>query len=89
MSSKVSVATSICGSFLILYSAGSSAATDFPVTGTTLSCGSKLVKKLATRSWKPLNTDMTMTRAMVATATPMTEIMEMTFMAWVFFLEKR
>ena len=47
------------------------------------------MKKLATRSWKPLNTDKTMTRAIVATATPMTEIREITLMACVFFLEKR
>ena len=89
MSSKVSVAMATSGRRRISVSTGSSAGTVLPCTGTTFSCGSKLVKKLATRSWKPLNTLSTMTSAMVATATPMTEISEMMLMAWVFFLEKR
>ncbi len=58
-------------------------------TGTTLSCGSKLVKSEATRSWKPLKTLRTMTRAIVATATPITEIELMTLMTCVLFFEKR
>ena len=86
MSSKVSVAMATSGRRRISVSTGSSAGTVLPCTGTTFSCGSKLVKKLATRS---LNTLSTMTSAMVATATPMTEISEMMLMACVFFLEKR
>ena len=67
----------------------SSAAATLPFTGTTSSCGSKLVKNEATRSWKPLNTLSTMTRAIVATATPTIEMMDMTFMALVLFFENR
>ena len=60
-----------------------------PLAGMTFSWGSMAVKNEATRSWKPLNTDMVQTRAIVATATPQTEIAEMTLMAWCDFLEKR
>ena len=59
------------------------------LTGVTFSCGSKEVKKEATRSWKPLNTLSVTTRAIVATATPTTEMPLMTLMAWVDFFEKR
>ena len=68
---------------------GSSAATVLPFKGTTFSCGSKEVKKDATKSWKPLNTLIVTTKAIVATATPMTEMPLMTLMAWVDFFEKR
>ena len=44
---------------------------------------------MATRSWKPLNTLRVTTRAMVATATPTTEMALMTLMALVDFFEKR
>ena len=47
------------------------------------------VKKEATRSWNPLNTDMVHTKANVAMATPHTEIAEMMLMVWCDFLEKR
>ena len=70
-------------------STGSSAAADLPLTGTTSSCGSKEVKNDATRSWNPLNTLSTMTMAMVATATPVMEMADITFMALVLFLENR
>ena len=57
--------------------------------GTTFSWGSKEVKKEATRSWKPLKTLRVTTRAIVATATPTTEMALMTLMALVDFFEKR
>ena len=47
------------------------------------------MKKEATRSWKPLNTLIVTTKAIVATATPTTEMPLMTLMAWVDFFEKR
>jgi hypothetical protein len=68
---------------------GSSAGALLPLTGTTFNCGSIWVKKDATRSWKPLNTDRVTTKAIVATATPITEMPLITLMAWVDFLEKR
>jgi len=40
-------------------------------------------------SWNPLNTLSVTTKAIDATATPMTEMALMTLMAWVDFLEKR
>ena len=49
----------------------------------------KAVKKVATRSWKPLKTDKVHTNANVAKATPQTEMAEMTLMALCDFLEKR
>ena len=68
---------------------GSSAATVFPATGWIFSCGSKEVKNEATRSWKPLNTESVTTKAIVATATPTTEMALITLMACVDFFEKR
>ena len=47
------------------------------------------MKNDATRSWKPLKTDRTMTRAMVATTTPVTEMPEMMLMAFVDFFAKK
>ena len=70
-------------------SLGSSEGMVFPLAGVTFSGGSMAVKKEATRSWNPLNTDIVQTRAIVAKATPHTEIAEMTLMAWCDFLEKR
>ena len=61
----------------------------FPWDGVTFSCGSMAVKNEATRSWNPLNTDIVQTNAMVARATPHTEIAEMMLMAWCDFLENR
>ena len=61
----------------------------FPVTAVIFSSGSKAVKKVATRSWKPLKTDKVHTNANVAKATPQTEMAEMTLMALCDFLEKR
>ncbi len=65
------------------------ASNTLPVVGTTFSCGSKAVKKVATNSWKPLNTERVHTKASVANATPQTEMPEMMLMAWCDFLEKR
>jgi hypothetical protein len=59
------------------------------VTAVIFSSGSKAVKKVATRSWKPLKTDKVHTNANVAKATPQTEMAEMTLMALCDFLEKR
>ena len=84
-----SVATSTCGSSRICVSFGSSAATTLPLTGVTFSCGSNDVRNEATRSWKPLNTLSVTTKAIVATATPTTEMPLMTLIAWVDFFEKR
>ena len=61
----------------------------FPVTAVIFSSGSKAVKKVATRSWKPLKTDKVHTNANVAKATPQTEMAEITLMALCDFLEKR
>ena len=77
------------GSSFSRVSTGSSAGAVFPSTGTTFSCGSKAVKKVATRSWKPLNTLSVTTSAIVATATPMAEMALMMLMAFVLFLENR
>ena len=55
----------------------------------TFSCGSKLVKKVATRSWKPLNTERVTTSAIVATATPITEMLLITLMTCVDFFENK
>ena len=60
-----------------------------PVAGLTSSCGSKAVKSEATKSWKPLKTLNVTTSAIVATATPTTEMPLITLMAFVDFLEKR
>ena len=68
---------------------GSSAATVLPSAGVTFNCGSNEVKNVATRSWKPLNTESVTTNAIVATATPMTEMALITLMACVDFFEKR
>ena len=87
-SSTTSVAIATSGSCLIFVSTGSSAGAVFPLVGTISICGSKLVKNDATRSWKPLNTLSTMTNAIVATATPTTEMADITLMALVDFLEK-
>ena len=88
-SSTHSVATSICGSWRIFVSIGSSAATVLPSAGITFSWGSNDVKKVATRSWKPLNTESVTTSAIVATATPITEMALITLMACVDFFENR
>ena len=88
-SSTHSVTTSTCGNWRILSSTGSSEGALFPFTGTTFNWGSNEVKKEATRSWKPLNTLSVTTRAIVATATPNTEMALMRLMAWVLFFEKR
>ena len=68
---------------------GSSAGAVFPVVGSTCSCGSKLVNSVATRSWNPLNTDSVTTNAIVATATPTTEMPEIRLMTFVDFFENR
>ena len=60
-----------------------------PLAGTTLICGSKAVKNDATRSENPLNPLSTTTIAIVATATPITDMALMMFIACVLFLEKR
>ena len=49
-SSTLSIATSTSGSVRIFSRMGSSEGAVFPFTGTTLSCGSKEVKNVATRS---------------------------------------
>ena len=65
-------------------------AEETPVVATPAKkAATKEVKKEATRSWKPLNTESVTTRAIVATATPTTEMALMTLMAWVDFFEKR
>ena len=89
LSSTVSVATSTCGSWRISVRMGSSAGAVFPCVGVTFSCGSKAVKNEATISWKPLNTLSVTTRAIVATATPMTDMALMMLMTFVLFFEKR
>jgi hypothetical protein len=89
MSSTVSVATSTSGIWRISVSIGSSAGAVFPSTGTTLSCGSIWVKNEATRSWKPFKTLSTMMSAIDPSATPITEMSDITLMALVDFFEKR
>ncbi len=51
--------------------------------------GSKELNNERTRLSKPLNTDKTTINAIVPTATPTTEIAEITLIAFLDFLEKR
>lgn len=83
------MATSTCGMCFTLVSTGSSAGTVLPVAGQIFSCGSNDVKSVATKSEKPLKPLSTTTRAVVATATPITEMPLMMLMACVLFFEKR
>ena len=88
-SSTHSVATATSSRLFISTSFGLSAAHVLPTAGTIFSCGSKLVKKVATKSEKPLKTLNTTTSAIVATITPTTLIADITFITLVLFLENR
>ena len=52
-----------------------------PSVSVILSCGSKAVNRLATKSWNPLKTLSVQTKAIVAIATPTTEMALMMLMA--------
>ena len=80
-SSTHSVATSTSGSFFTFIIAGLSDAMVLPLTEVIFNCGSKDVKRVATRSEKPLKPLITTTIAVVATATPMTDTILMILMA--------
>ena len=47
------------------------------------------MKRVATRSWNPLNTESVTTKAIVAMATPNTEMAEIRLMTFVDFFENR
>ena len=89
LSSKVLLTTSTPGMDSMAISCALSGVKVFPLTVSTFRSGSKWVKKLAMRSWKPLNTESVHTRANVAKATPQTEMAEMMLMALCDFFEKR
>ena len=59
-----------------------------PCRAVTFSCGSKLVNDDLMTSWKPLKMDIVITIAIVANASPQTEMSEMMLMALCLFLEK-
>ena len=63
-------------------SASSSWLTLVPSVRVTRNCGSKAVKRPATRSRKPLKTLRVHTMAIVAMATPATDMPLMMLMAW-------
>ena len=88
-SSSVSVQTAISGKARTSWIDVVPGSNTLPSRAIIFSSGSKAVKKPATMSWKPLNTERVHTSASVANATPHTEMPEMILMVLCFFFEKR
>src|SRR5690606_21372021 len=75
--------------FLTESSQSSFTSNDFPTEASTFNSASKEAYSPLIRSSKPLNTDSTITKAMVPTATPIMEIRDRTVMKFRFFLLRK